>query len=335
MSILDVKSFKALLAGISPIDITISMANKMPLDQLISNNTTITSLTVNCEFLRYMNKRRHLFYEGISKNTTIKCLQLIDVCSFDYYLNLSCNIVSLTLSGFSRSNISYSMSKLTKLDILHLCDSGLKSDYIANHETLLEFYYTELEYGSPILINGIMKNTTLTKLCYMANLQEDSGKVDILSKTNIKSLHINSYYINSVDQTSLARNTTLINLHIDDFICPKICFDNISILNFINVLQPLSRQNRWLKRNRSFIWKNQHNLITDLYIGLWNIMDLSDDLLRYNQILPLYVFWEIYNLIVISDLPIVFDSNPFAPRYKCINLMMNLQKSIMSIKKFI
>ncbi|TXG79908.1 MAG: hypothetical protein E6R13_09210 [Spirochaetes bacterium] len=308
-----VESKKSLVQAFSDF-MPYKIAKKKSLEQLISDNTKIVSLSL------YYDMEYDFGYIalGLSKNTILTQL-CIKMRATDMSLN---NIVDLNLHTLilkDTISLFITNTKLQKLSIT----SGVRGDissYIKNHinlkELYIDYYDTSNMKLDTLLCDAISKNTTITKLTYRGDIY---GCISI--NTTLKSLHIDIEHITPSFYKYISSSTTLEEFVDIDYIHGRtsiydkiIEFDNISVIS-IGFNKPTKKILDWLKRNRSLRWKSQSMFITNIYIGL----------VSKSFMLPPYVFLEIYDWL--------YPDNPYTSHLKKINMIMNLQKSVQRIWK--
>jgi hypothetical protein len=187
-------------------------------------------------------------------------------------------------------------------------------------------------YSARKILSGICENTSITTLKLrgkpIPSILQQIKIPNLLAKTNLVSLKICESILSEICKqhfNAFAYNTTLKHLTlIGRSSIPDNIFHNLSVISCVCEDLPdvfCEFYDNWTEYNRSLKWKEQHALIIDIYLALQS---------RHN-LLPPYVFLEIFDWLIDSDTGIL-GYNPFVSHVQKIQLITNLYRSIFQIE---
>lgn len=224
----------------------------------------------------------------------------------------------------------------TRLKSLHLdkqsyspfMGQNIFSNYI-KLANLKELTVHVADFDLELILDSVYQNTTITNLNLIGNPVYAPIRVlkipNLLDKTNLVSLKIGENILYEIDRrykNAFVNNITLEHLTIFG-VCnvPNKILYNLSVISCEWEDCMKDFVNYWVGYNKTLRWNMQHPNIINTYLALSS----------KNNILPPYVFLEIYDRMIDDDTGLL-RYNPFVSHKQKIQLMQNLYRSIISLE---
>lgn len=262
----------------------LKQSKKIPIEILISQNTTLVSLEVNTEI------PLSLLFKGLEKNTTLKELHIIGLN--DYYdgsrLNINKLVVRISDSANETrlSHIVSIMSKNTSITSLNICNILPTTpsfwEHISRNIYNLKELSIHIQMGHFVLaLPYLIKNTSITSLhLYELTLQYARYMKHyekyihfLLTRTNLVSLTVPHALIQyngwskmtqlkSLNVYGKPAGTLMENYYIEQ---------NVSIINYSHKDRNFNTcERKWIHRNRTYRWNYVKNRIIETYLIFHN-----------------------------------------------------------------